>query len=390
MISKRAQFEITELSHEAERLARGNAADRAQSAVLVKRITSLERFGVSTDEARGNYVDGLLQEIHGPAHDREARYQKHFETYLATGQDHELRADFAVGSGAEISITYSQGAAGGYLVPLEYRRQIVEAMAQTDPLLDPDVCDFVMEPTPFLRPETLSGWDLSTIAMSQVNEATQQTAGNAPTMSGRTLRSNLIYKISLAASIEADEDIPDFASKLATAYGVAAARKLGADAINGNGTTAPQGLQTALTSSYSTGTAKIVSTDITSIFFSINAWHRAQPKAGWIMGDAVYRRVRDAVDNSGRPLLDFSKDKLQLMSKPVHISPTLGMYIIFGNLDAFHIRCSAPTIAREMQQTIKDITSGEVLYVGRIRMDSAYLDPSAGSVPPITLATVTP
>ena len=51
-------------------------------------------------------------------------------------------------------------------------------------------------------------------------------------------------------------------------------RKLGVDAILGNGTTQPQGLYTAMQAigpSYTTANSgKIVNTDITSIFFALN------------------------------------------------------------------------------------------------------------------------
>jgi HK97 family phage major capsid protein len=89
--------------------------------------------------------------------------------------------------------------------------------------------------------------------------------------------------------------------------------------------------------------------------------------------DSVYQRVRNATDNSGRPLLDFSKDKEVLMGKPVYISPSLPNVIIgspsiaqsgvilFGDLSHFRIRCSRPTIQRCLEQGITDITKGETL-----------------------------
>jgi hypothetical protein len=63
--------------------------------------------------------------------------------------------------------------------------------------------------------------------------------------------------------------------------------------------------------------------------------------------------------------------------------------LIFGDLDHFFIRVSRPTLQRTLQNSINDITKGESLWVGRIRMDSALFDPSGGSAPPVTSITVT-
>ena len=174
------------------------------------------------------------------------------------------------------------------------------------------------------------------------------------------------------------------------------ARKLGADAISGNGTTQPQGLLTALpTPSYSTTSGKIILADLLAAFFGVNKVYRSQPKCGWLCGDTVYQRIRAAVDDQHRPLLDVQDDRELLLGKPVYVSPSVtgvasgNGVLIFGDLDHFHIRVSRPTLQRTTQNSINDITKGETLWVGRIRMDSALFDPSSGNAPPITSITVT-
>jgi hypothetical protein len=149
---------------------------------------------------------------------------------------------------------------------------------------------------------------------------------------------------------------------------------------------------------YITGTGKITVTDIESIFFAVNAVYRSQDLCAWLMSDSVYQRVRSAVDLNGRPLLNVKDDEEQLMGKPIYISPSLGVLggsiplnstIVFGDLGHFHIRCSRPTVQRVLNSSIADITQGKALYVARIRMDSALLDPSGGNFPPLVAATVT-
>jgi HK97 family phage major capsid protein len=220
-----------------------------------------------------------------------------------------------------------------------------------------------------------------------------------PSVAGKVLRANITYRVSLAGSIEAETDVPGSMAKMSRAMGVAFARKLGADAINGGGGTGvPNGITNGLSSVYTTGSGKITYNDLSSIYFSVNRVYRSSPKCGWLMSDSVYERVRNSTDNNGRPILDFLEDRETILGRPVYISPTLGQVggslalnstIVFGDLSHFLIRCSKPTIARELNSATKGIEFGEALYVGRMRMDSVLFDPSSGSAPPVVISTVT-
>lgn len=393
-ISGQCILEISELSSKAQKLARGSAKDRQESAVLLQRIANLRTSGISSDEARVRYAKALGEEIAPSSSFSEKRYEEAFVNYLKGRGDSELR-DLQAGTQ---SITYTQGASGGYLVPLEYEEDVFEAVAQTDPLLDENVCDFVVEKSPTLQPKIIDGYDLSTISAVQINEATQQTAGTFPTVKGGLLRGNIIYKLSLGVTWESDIDIPDVMGKISRALGVGFARKLGADAVNGNGgTTAPAGVLTGATSSgYSTSTGVISRADINAIYFSLNRVYRNQPKCAWLMNDVTYQRLRNASDTAGRPLISIENEWEKLMGKPIYVCPSIAgdlsatnSTIIFGDLGHFHIRCSRPTLQRVTQASITDITQGKSLMVGRIRMDSQVFDPSSGSSPPIITAVIT-
>jgi HK97 family phage major capsid protein len=301
------------------------------------------------------------------------------------------------------TISYTQGAAGGFLIPLDYEKIVFAALAQTDPLFSPGVCRFTMADTPTLQPQQISGWDLSSITASQINETSQQTAGNVPNVLGRVLRGSITYRVSLAASFEAEQDIPGTMSKLAMAMGIGFARKLGQDAINGNGTTQPQGIVTPLTSIYTTANSgKIVADDLTAIYFAVNRIYRSSALCSWLVSDSTYRRIREAVDLNGRPLINMVDDRETILGKPVYICPSLpfagtqgspsvttNSTIVFGDLSHFFVRCSKATLQRALNTTIADISHGQALYVARIRMDSAVFDPSVNnSAPPIVIATV--
>jgi len=399
-LTGQAILEQMELSDRAQKLSRGNAADRAEASILVQRAKMIGERGCSSDEARTKYSTALLESLNPPRIEiAEAKYEKAFFRYLnsRTSEGEKEIRDLITGSQ---SILYSAGPQGGYTIPLAHEPTVFESIFQTDNLLSEKVCDFTVEPSPTLQPKQLWGYDLSTISASLVAEAAQQGAGTFPNVGGRVLRASLIYKVSIAASVEAEDDIPNILDKFSRAFGIGFARKLGADAVMGNGDNShPQGILTALpVPAYTTGSGKITLTDIDSIYFAVNRVYRAQPKCGWLVSDSVYQRIRASVDSSGRPLLSVKDDTETLLGKPVYICPSLGVVggspavnstLIFGDLSHFHIRCSRPIVSRLINSSTTDITSGRALYVARIRMDSALFDPSGGSAPPIIQATIT-
>lgn len=224
----------------------------------------------------------------------------------------------------------------------------------------------------------------------------QQTAGSFPTVSGKVLSGTKIFKVSIAASFEAEQDVPGTMSKMAAAMGVGFARRLGADAINGNGTTTLQGITTAISPSYVTGSGKLVLADFVSIFAQVDPVYRASNKCCWLVSNSVLERVRLAVDSNNRPLIDIVDDKATILGRPVYVSPTLGALstslglsstLVFGDLSYYVVRVSKPTLKREVNGSLSDITKGEALYVARIRADAAVFAPNGSA--PIVTATVT-
>lgn len=114
------------------------------------------------------------------------------------------------------------------------------------------------------------------------------------------------------------------------------------------------------------------------------------------MNDTVYQKIRNSRDNSGRPLLHIDDDNETLLGKPVWLCPSLPLVggspsqfgtLLFGDLSAFHIRVTRPTLQR-FSERYADFYQRAA--IARVRMDSAYFDPSGGSAPPILSASVHP
>lgn len=401
-------FEMKQLNVlAADYLEKGN---RAKHDELRKKAERLGSVGLSTEELQAKFHTAQGNDI-------EARYSKAFRRWFKAGGSKEgveareleklsieLR-DFLAGTQ---TISWTLGAQGGFTVDIDTYEQVIEGLAQTDALFDPDVCSFVRYDAPYMKPLVLNGYDLSSISSTNIQEGQQQTAGTIPVVSGRTLRSNNAHRVTLASSYEFDQDAPDPMGKIARAMAVGFARGVGKEIIIGNGTTQALGLFTSLgpaTVTIGTGVedvggqsfANITYKDLTNLYFSLNRVYRAQPRCAWLCNDSVYQKLRNVVDNMGRPLLSIKDDEEQLFDKPIHISPSLtsGTFqslsfgaLIFGDLSHFFIHMARPTLQRSIENSINGIERGEALWRGMIRFDSALFDPTQGSVPPIIWAAV--
>jgi HK97 family phage major capsid protein len=118
------------------------------------------------------------------------------------------------------------------------------------------------------------------------------------------------------------------------------------------------------------------------------------------MADEEYQRIRLAVDNTGRPLLNIGDDGERLFGKKVLVAPSMpyaggsphvGGKVIFGNLDSFLVRCTNLFISKVTQHGAGagQIERGEYLIVGRMRADATIVDPTNGAVPPVVYAATT-
>jgi HK97 family phage major capsid protein len=374
-----------ELSRQAEVLAKGGTSQRDQAKLLSQRIGVLKSLEESSDELRKRYTAGLSESLAGPS------YRSVFDRYVAGQVEKIEKRDFAAGTQ---TIAFTEGIPGGYTVPVDYDDTLRIANAQADPILDPDVTSFTMNAGPFLQPRQLSGYDLSTAISTVVGETVFQAAGTVPQALGAVLRSDIAHRVTLASSFEAEDDIPAFSGKIVRAVGVMLGRGMSRSVMAGKGGADCTGVTATLSSSGTNATpGKIVNTDITTWHQSIDRFYRASPKCAWMLSNSAYTTLRNAVDNSGRPLLNLEGgDEMMLMGHPVYISPSLenayssiGNALLFGDLSHLVIRCGRPTLQRTVNQSVHGAEYGQCEYIARLRGDGAIFDPSGGTNPPIRL-----
>lgn len=309
--------------------------------------------------------------------------------------------------GTEAIGSWSAGPEGGFFVPQEMHRETIDAVAQTDPLFSEndvnllvdengqaresaDVPEGLNTPTGRLRPRRVAGFDLSQIASSQVGEGAQGTA-TAVSVSGIVLN-GFMHKIPLPVSLEFEQDsFKAVVDLLVTYFGAAFARGMGPQLVTGTGSGQPGGVLTqAANSGVTTAAAGALSLDdLDSIYFSVDRAYRASPKCRWLMNDVTYSLARKALTSGGYPLFSPVEDREVIYGKPVLISPSMpsaagSKGIVFGDFRHFAVRLGSLSIER----TLTYIEKGQALYNGRMRVDSAVFDPSAGGKPPIVYATL--
>lgn len=397
-LSKQAVLEYNDLNNEARRWAAGSASDRKKADVLLQKCAIIRETGQSSDEMRKLYADAIGDQIHAKERELRAKHAVLFRNYVRSRspqhQQHlleEFRATGDAYAGSQ-SITYTDGASGGVLVPNAFYEEVTTGMAQVDPLLDADNVNLIAETGYAMRPKSLPGYDLTTIAAALLIENTNSGTTAFPVSSTEILNGYPFVLQTFASKEFDDDDFEDAMKSVLRAHGVGLARAIGQYLVAGSGVAQPSGLLLGASNSvYTTQAANVISaTDINAIFFSVNRVYRNSPKCAWVMNDATYQLVRAAKDSADRPLIDMQDDCECLMGKKLLVSPSMPSGagtkgIVFGDLSHFNVRCSA-LYFRKAWQAEFGIDSGRALHISRIRVDSTVFDPAVNASPENTTA----
>ncbi|PYX08163.1 MAG: phage major capsid protein [Acidobacteria bacterium] len=264
-----------------------------------------------------------------------------------------------------------------------------------------DIVTVIQEDDYSLPPLNLPAWDLSDIAATNIGEVTQESQNAIPTASG-TLLGKFVYKAVLDASLEYDEDSKGYGSATAAlgkALGVALGRGIGKDLVNGDGSSAPEGIVVGATDSGVTTAAlgAVSYADVTSVFYSVNSAYRNSSKCAWLVNDKVHKMLANCVDDDHRPLFPLEDGIMQVLGKPVYICPSLpaynaslgtqhaGSFCVFGDLSHYVVHKSS-ILMRRFTNGVGLIEYGKCRYHGLMQVDAALLDPTAGANAPVVSA----
>src|SRR6266481_1890961 len=287
--------------------------------------------------------------------------------------------DYLVGAPVE-SRTYSPLTKPntGQVVPASFYNTLLKGLAQYTELLSRDNVSLIEseKALPLKLPEI----DLSTISSAIVAQGVDAPPVANPTIASATLKGFSYRCNPLASSFELEQDSFESITDIFTqAFSVGLARGIGADLVNGNGTTAPQGLLTAAANSGVTSTVSGVwsGIDLAAVYASLNRAYRVSPKCAWVMNDTTYQQILALKDAQGRPLLGIRDDEEKLFGKKVIISPEMptgpsAKSIVFGDLSQFHVRVAKNGVmVRRNVEAPLYAEQGASLYTAYLKCDSA-------------------
>lgn len=220
---------------------------------------------------------------------------------LVTNNDHVLKA-LAEGAGAD----------GGYLFPNEFLAEVIRDLPEIN----------VMRNWVRIIPMKRDAMDITNLVNPLQVFWTAENAAKSTTTARFAQQTLTAYKMA-AILYSSDELIEDSTETDVVAFII----QLFTEAIaleeekviwQGNGTTQPQGINTATVSSI-VGTGNAYN-DITSLFYALPRKYRVN--AAFFCNDSVAKNVELAKDTNGRPLFVVGTDGLEptLKGKPLVIS----------------------------------------------------------------------
>jgi HK97 family phage major capsid protein len=389
-LSIAVQMEIRAAQQEAEQIslkAAGTvtAQDKQRFNFLMSQI-SLLKTGALSDETRMASADALAEEFGFTKTDR-TEEGRNKNAGLESFRVFMSRGEFRTYAGMNTVV----GANGGFLLPVEFQRILLQGMAQYDDLMNPENVRVI--PTQNGHTLSLPSIDLSTITSAIVSQNTQQLPVANPTVASNTF-GGFSYKTNpCAVTLELEMDSFESTMQiLMTAFGIGIARGAGADLVNGSGSGQPSGLLTVAQDSTIVSAGSAFSHDeLLATYMSVNRAYRSSPKAAFVMHDAIYQNILALKDSTGRPLISMTEDGERLFGKKVLIAPSMptaagSRALIFGDLSQFAVRIVGSPEVKRASETPGYCEKGIALYTGWCRLDSGIIAPD--SVAPIVYASL--
>lgn len=416
-LSVAAITELHSLQNEAERLLHKSTvtrSDQKRADVLLASMSAIRSTGLSSAELSQIVATQQARELGVKVPTFRAHKSPEARAYtkwLHGASEEEIRQEvrlsatpsFVTGGDAGVpSITYSEGQNMGFVVPMDYHKEIVEGQKLFSPLLNPDVVTVVQEPDFSLRPLQIPEWDLSQVTAVLLGEITGQSPSTIPTLL-QPLLNKFRFNTSFNMSMEFEQDAVtgygvDPIDALSRANGVALGRGINAYLINGDGSTGPQGILNAADSGVVTAASnQIAHDDFSNVFYAIDHVYRNSPKCAWLVTDAIEQQIRNLKDTNGRPLYHMAGDVLQIFGKPVYTAPDLpnynaslgtqaaGSFCVFGDLSKYVVHASA-VLQRRFTQTPGLIEAGMVRFHSQQLIDAVVCNPSPNGTPAIVTA----
>ena len=260
--------------------------------------------------------------------------------------------------------------AGGFLLPTEFERQLVEALLLNN----------IMRP---LADVMTTSNDRDIPIESDYGVATW-TAENAPYVESDSVFSQITlnsYKLTRLTKVSEElmQDAAfDMGAYLATAFGRSFGKAEEAAMINGNGIGRPTGVTSTTNILNFAGAAAITSDEILAMYHKLKQPYR--PSAVWIMHEDTLFLVRKLKDTNGMyyfvPAMTAGMPDT-FLGKPVYSSEFMpaaaatNKSILFGNMKYYRIADRQTRTLQRLNELYA--ASGQIGFIGRQRVDGKLL-----------------
>jgi len=394
------------------------AEDRAQFDRMMGEADTL-KTQIDQAEARDNQ-DQLEREVqsgHRSGWDRygakyesptERRYRMAYNVYLRSGdvdttvlrraeyRDTDSQGQFA---GSQ-SISYTQGAAGGYFVPAGFVYDVDVATKYYAPLMNGDCFRILETATGAVLPYPTNN-DTGNVAaeLAENTQASEQPLAMGNITFGAYKYTSKVVRVSLELLQDSAFDLEAF---LKDQFAIRFGRAYERDFTNGTGNGgAPTGILTALNTldlpevvaaganpnsgnAGDTGANSIGTQDLVTLEHSVDPTYRRGGR--WMLHDDTVRQLKSLLDKFGRPIwlpgiavnspdtiLGYPYTINQAMPKIGPNAPT----VLFGNLQKFVIRKVREMSVLRLVERYADY--GQIGFIAFSRVDSQLVD--AGTHP---------
>ncbi len=368
-------------------------ADRLQAEIRRAELSEAQGELSGVDPKMRRILNGLSSRPGWPDQDGEpvVRAFDRFLRYGINGLDADERAIMTKRLRHDPDIRMAQGTgsggAGGYAVPDEAMRPLVEALKQIGG---------VLPHATIIQSETGADLPIPTdnetaVEGEIITENTQHNEGDI-TLSQVVLQSFLYSSKIVRVSIQLMDDAGfDFGSYVMKKLGERLGRITAKHWVTGDGASKPRGIVTASSLGKAAASATAVTYDeLVDLYHSVDPLY--QQNARWLMSDASFGVIRKLKDSQNRPLYgDLAVGAPDsLLGKPVVIDPnmppmTTGQKpIIFGDLSTYYVRLVKEPCVLRLEERYADYA--QLGFLAFIRADGDLIDGGGGAVKHLLMA----
>ena len=386
--------EAEQLMDKSERIGKMPSSDAARFDAIIADIDKLDgelRLGERKPMRAGIEIPDLSGSSANEKPEVRAfhNFLKHGLAGLGPDDRDMMMGQYRSDPGIRAAQSVGTGSAGGFAVPDEAMRPLVEAMKLVGGVL----------PYATIVPSQ-SGADLpiptdneTAVKGEIITENSQHNEGDI-TISQVVLQSFLYSSKIVRVSVQLMDDAGfNFGDYVMRKLGERLGRATAEHWVVGDGSSKPRGVSVAATVGKTAASATAVTYDeLVDLMHSIDPIYRVSPSAVWVMNDITFSAIRKLKDSQLRPLYgDLSANApTTLLGRPVAIDNNMpamttgNKSILFGDLKSYYVRLVREPRVLRLEERYADFL--QLGFLAFLRADGDLVDGGGGAIKALQMA----